>query len=282
MEPDKEVINKWQKAAQFWEEHYDVIRQMFAPVAQALIADAQVGKGQTVLDVASGSGEPALTVASFVGPEGKVIGVDPIPEMVESSRRAAARFGLKNAEFEVASADKLPFPAETFDAVVSRFGAMFFPSPVDGVREMLRVLKPGRKLSAAVWALAERNPFSFALAQVIDRYIPPTPLAPDAPDMFRFAPAGKLLDIFSQAGAVAPKERILHFNIQAPISVEEFWTLRLDLSEVLREKLGKLSAEQNAQVKRLTLDAFRRYSTSAGMSIPAEVLIVSGVKTRAA
>jgi SAM-dependent methyltransferase len=282
MQPDEEIINRWKNSAQFWEKHYEVIRQMFAPVAQALIVGAQIGRGQTVLDVASGSGEPALTVASFVGPEGKVFGVDPIPEMVESSRRAAGRFGLKNAKFEIAFADQLPFPAETFDAAVSRFGIMFFPSPVDGVREMLRVLKPGRKLAVAVWSLAERNPFSYTLSRAIDRYVPPPPLDPDAPDMFRFAGPGKLLDIFSQAGAVAPTEHILHFNIQAPISVEEFWTLRCDLSEILREKIAKLSDEQKTEVKHLALEAFRDYSTAQGMSFPAEVLIVSGAKSPAA
>ena len=134
---------------------------MFAPVTQALVEDGLIGSGHTVLDIATGPGEPALTVAALVGPEGKVFGIDPIPEMVAAARRAADRLGFRNAQFEVASADHLPFPADTFDAVVSRFGVMFFPSPVDAVREMLRVLKPGRKLALAVWHFAERNPFHY-------------------------------------------------------------------------------------------------------------------------
>ena len=77
--------------------------------------------------------------------------MDPVPEMVAAARRAADHSGVRNAQFGVAFADDLPFVAETFDAVVSRFGVMFFPSPGDGVREMLRVLRPGRKLALAVW-----------------------------------------------------------------------------------------------------------------------------------
>ncbi len=137
-----EVINRWANSARFWEKHHEVIRHLFGPVAQALVDDAKIGMGQTVLDVATGPGEPALTVAALIGPDGKIFGVDPIPEMIAGARRAAGRLGLKNAKFEVGSADQLPFPDSTFDAAISRFGVMFFPSPVDGIREMLRVLKP--------------------------------------------------------------------------------------------------------------------------------------------
>jgi len=278
MQPENEIINRWTSSAPFWEMHHQIIRQMFAPVAQALFLDAQIGPLHTVLDVATGPGEPALTAAELVGPEGKVFGVDPIPEMVAGARRAADRLGLKNAKFEVAFADQLPFPNATFDAVISRFGVMFFPSPVDGVREMLRVLKPGRKLAMAVWASAERNPFHYALSRVMDRYVESPPLEPDAADAFRFASPGKLLDIISQAGVLAPNERILRFKIEAPILVEEFWTLRCDMSEVLREKLASLTGGQRAAVKHQALEAFREYSTDRGMSFPAEVILLSGAK----
>lgn len=253
---------------------------MFAPVTQALIEDGQVGSGQTVLDVAMGPGEPSLTVAAVVGREGKVFGVDPIPDMVAGARRGADRLGLKNVTFEVASADHLPFPDDTFDSVISRFGVMFFPSPVDGVREMLRVLKPGRKLALAVWSLADRNAFHFALSRVIDRHVKPQPPEPDAPDAFRFAEQGKLLKIVSQAGAMNASERVLKFKIEAPISPEEFWNLRLEMSETVREKIAKLTKEQAAEVRRQALDAFREYSTERGMSFPGEVLVVSGTKKR--
>jgi ubiquinone/menaquinone biosynthesis C-methylase UbiE len=276
MQPNQDVIDRWSGAAPFWEKHREIIRQMFAPVTQALIEEGLVGRGHSVLDVATGPGEPALSVAAVVGPEGKVVGVDPVPGMVAAARRAAERLGIGNARFEVAPADQLPFPADTFDAVVSRFGVMFFPSPVEAVREMLRVLRPGRKLALAVWHFAERNPFHYSFSRVIDRYVESPPIAPDAPDAFRFASEGKLRDVLGEAGAMATSERLLQFKIDAPILLEDFWTLRCEMSEKLREKFATLSGEQLAEVKRQTLEALREYSTDRGLSFPGEVLIVNG------
>ena len=280
MQPDNAVINSWRDSAPFWEKHREIILQMFAPVTQALVEDARIGPGHSVLDIATGPGEPGLTIASIVGPGGKVFGTDPAPEMVDAARRATDRLGLSNAKFEVASADRLPFLADTFDAVICRFGVMFFPSPVEGVREMLRVLKPGRELCLAVWHFADRNPFFYTLSRVMERFVDSPPPAPDAPDAFRFATPGKLRDVLTEAGAIAPSERLLQFTIQAPISVEDLWILRSEMSEKLREKLATLSTEQASEVKRQSLEALRGYSTGYGMSFPAEVLIVSGTKSR--
>jgi ubiquinone/menaquinone biosynthesis C-methylase UbiE len=283
MRPDEEILNRWRGSAPFWEKHRDIIRGMFAPITQALIEDAGIGTQDSVLDVATGPGEPALSVAAVVGPNGKVFGVDAIHGMIAAARTEAQRLGLKNTKFDVAFADDLPFAANTFDAVVSRFGVMFFPSPVDGVREMLRVLNPGRKLAFAVWHFAERNPFHSALSRVMDRFVDSPPLEPDALDAFRFAPRGKLLKVFSEAGVAEPSERLLQFKIEAtPVSVEGFWNLRREMSEKLSEKFATLSEELKLKVTQEMLSSLAEYSTANGMSFPAEVLIVSGSKARPA
>jgi ubiquinone/menaquinone biosynthesis C-methylase UbiE len=77
----QEVISRWSETAPYWEKHRAIIREMFAPVTQALIEHAQIAKRSTVLDVATGPGEPALAVAELVGTEGKVLGIDAVPEI---------------------------------------------------------------------------------------------------------------------------------------------------------------------------------------------------------
>ena len=276
MQRDQEVINRWSGSAPYWEKHREIIRHMFGPITEAVVEEGQIGSGQSVLDIATGPGEPALTIASLIGPQGKVFGVDPIPEMVAAARREASRLELRNVQFDVASADHLPFPANTFDAVVSRFGVMFFPSPLDAVREMLRVLKPGQKLVLAVWHFAERNPFHCSLSRVVDRYVDSPPPEPDALDTFRFAAPGKLREILNEAAVTAPTERLLQFTIDVPMSVEDYWALRLEMSAKLREKISMLPQEQMTELTRQALESIREYSTDRGIRFPAEVLIVSG------
>jgi ubiquinone/menaquinone biosynthesis C-methylase UbiE len=275
-EANLDNLRAWRDSAPFWDKHRATIQQMFAPVTNALIEDAVINPGQYVLDLATGPGEPALTIAGLVGPEGKVIGIDQSPEMVQVAAREASCLGYGHVRFEVASVEGLPFQADTFDAVVSRFGVMFFPSPIDAVREMLRVLKPGRKLALAVWSFPERNSFHYALADVIERFVPTPPGASDNRDAFRFAAPGKLRDILAEAGAVAPTERLLQFSVQASISIEEFWAMRAEMSDKLREKIAKLSPGQFQELTAQAVEALRPYATDQGVSLPAEVLIVSG------
>src|SRR5260370_36323328 len=89
MQPDQEVINRWTGSAPYWEKNREIIGQMFAPITRALVEDGEIGGGQVVLDIATGPGEPALRLAAVVGPEGKIFGIDPIPEMVAGGCRGA-------------------------------------------------------------------------------------------------------------------------------------------------------------------------------------------------
>jgi SAM-dependent methyltransferase len=282
MPPHQAVIDRWSGAAPFWEKHREMICRMFAPVTEALVDDAGIASGHTVLDVATGPGEPALGVAAVVGPHGKVVGVDPIPEMVAAACRTTTNRGVTNAQFHVAFADDLPFPTGAFDAVISRFGVMFFPSPLHAVREMLRVLRPGGTVALAVWDLPDRNPFFHIMSNAIERYIESPPFDPDAPDAFRFAAPGKLCNVLSEAGALSPAERLLPFTIQAPVSPEDFWSLRCEMSEKLREKVAALSSDQLTNVKSHVLDSLRGYSNDGMMNLPAQILIVTGTKNASA
>ena len=274
----RELIDRWNNSARDSDKNPEIIRQLFAPVSEALIDDAEIAPGQSVLDVATGSGEPALRIAKLVGSNGEVVGIDPVASLIEAARGVAERRSLNNARFDTGSADSLPFPDDRFDAVVSRFGVMFFSSPVAGTREMLRVLKPGKKMAFAVWHFLDNNPFHNVLARIVDPVLPPPELPPDAPEAFRFAAAGKLQAIVAQAGAANPVERLFRFSIDVPLSPEDFWNVRMEMSEKLRERLAKLQPDSFEDLKRRSIAAFQEYSSPNGLSFPAEVRLVSARK----
>jgi SAM-dependent methyltransferase len=250
---------------------------MFGPITGALIQDAAVAPGFNVLDVGTGPGEPALSAARIVGKTGNVCGIDPAPEMIAAARRAAGGQGIDNVRFEVSSADNLPFAPDTFDAMVSRFAIMFFPSPIKGVEEILRVLKPTARAAFAVWSHEGNNPFHYVFSRVMERYVDSPPPAEDS-DPYRFAASGKLRAILDQAGALDTTERLFRFRIEAPLSVEAFWDLRSEMSDKFRSKLAMLSPETRQEARLQVFDGLREYADEKGMSFPAEVLIVGGKK----
>jgi len=273
-----DTLREWRESAQYWERHAQTIRTMFAPVTRALIEDAGISEGDKVLDVAGGPGEPSLTIAEVVGPVGSVTCTDAVAEMVAAAQSEALRRGLKNISFEQCLADSLPFEDDSFDAAVCRMGVMFFPDPLLGLREMLRVIKSDASLSFAVWSDSNLNPYAYIVTDVISRHIPTPPADPDAPSAFRFAERGKLAQILTDAGATRVHERLLKFHIEAPISRDEFWEMRSGTSGTLREKLDAMPGDMRLEIANEVREAIAEFFPNERMSFPAQMLIVTGDK----
>ena len=251
---------------------------MFAPITEAMIDRAGIREGQSVLDVAGGAGEPSLTIAERVGPDGSVMCTDAVAEMVEAARHEASRRGLKNMQFRQCTADSLPFPENSFDVVVSRLGAMFFPDAVGSMREMLRVVRPGGSLTFAVWYKSDVNPFCYLVSGVMDQHVKAAEADPNAPNAFRFAEPGKLSGVMTQAGAIEVEESVISFDLEAPISARQFWTIRSQTSDMLREKLTKMSADEQVQIAVEIEQAVKEFFPGDQMKFPAQLLIVTGNK----
>jgi ubiquinone/menaquinone biosynthesis C-methylase UbiE len=274
-----EVLREWRASAYFWQKHAGTIRTMFDPVTEALIDDAGIMEGDAVLDVAGGAGEPSLTIAERVGPTGSVTYSDVVVEMVAAAESEAKRRGLTNVAFRQCSAESLPFEDNSFDAVVSRLGVMFFPDPVAALREMLRVAKREGLISLAVWSKSELNPFSYLITNVVARHFEPVATVdPNAPGAFRFAEPGTLAALFKNAGATEVRERALKFHIAAPISPKKFWEMRSETSGTLREKLLTLPVQQQDRVAKEVQDAVGEFFPDNQMNFPAQMIIVTGRK----
>ena len=273
-----EVLATWEASSHYWSKHQAMIEKMFAPLSQALIEEANLESGQAVLDVGGGSGQPSLAIAAVVGDYGSVTYTDPAAGMVKTARAEAERRGLTNIQFHQCAAEQLPFADASFDVAVGRMSAMFFTEVAAALREILRVVKPGGSVSFLVWADKAMNPFFNVLAEILDRFVPAEPQAEDAPEAFRFSPPGKLRELLTAAGATSVTERALDFSIEAPITSEQFWELRTEMSDSFRNKLARLVPDQVAAIKYTVQKQVGSYFKTGGMVFPGQVLLVTGKK----
>lgn len=273
-----EVLAAWETSAQYWSKYQALIETMFAPLSRALIEEAGICTGHTVLDVGGGSGEPSFTIAASVGEAGSVVYTDPAAGMVKTAQTEAERRLLTNIKFQQCAAEKLPFADSSFDVVVSRLSAMFFADASAAFGQTLRVLKPGGTASFLVWADREANPFFNVVSEILDRFVPAELIEDDAPEAFRFAAAGKLAGLLREAGASSVTEREFPFAIEAPITVDQFWQLRTEMSDTFRKKLARLVPDQVAAIRYTVQKKVGSYFKSGIMSFPGKVRIVSGKK----
>jgi SAM-dependent methyltransferase len=272
-----EIRKRWGEAAASWQRRTAELRDMFGPITAELIVAAEIESGNAVLDVAGGTGEPALTIVQTVGPLGAVMCTDIAQEMLEVAQHEALVQQLENIAFYTTGAESLPFDDAVFDAVTCRLGAMFFSEPIVAVSQMLRVAKSGSKIAFAVWSGYEENPF-FSL---VDRFLAGSESAPkndDVPGAFRYGEPGKLASLLAQAGTGETTEALLDFRMRTSVSLEQFWPLKVDLSNSVKEVLADLSEADGLLLAREITSAAKSYFGSGQLDMPARVLIVSGRK----
>jgi SAM-dependent methyltransferase len=169
--------DQWNSAAAGWNEWSGLIDRSAGRVSERLVEMAGVKEGDRVLDVAAGYGEPSLTAARRAGPEGNVVATDISTEMLEFGRQRAAANGVENIEFMQSDASSLDFPAESFDAAVSRWGIIFEPDGEGAAAKVRGFLKPGGRFAISSWGPPERVPFiAIAMKTAMEKLgVPPPP-----------------------------------------------------------------------------------------------------------
>ena len=226
--PDKaRVFVEWRGRARHWDAWADRMAEMADRFNQPLIEATGIGPGDRVLDLASGSGEPALSIARAVGPKGHVTATDLVPDMVASGARRAREAALDNIVFEVADMESLPFSDDAFDRVTCRFGLMFVPDPVRALTQARRVLVPGGKAGFMVWGPFEDTTNFTVLHQAFLDLFPDE--APDFETPFRLGAEGAMKALFTDAGFADVEERELRFAPEIPTRVK-FWRPNVDMT----------------------------------------------------
>ena len=247
----------------------------FRPFGRRLVELAGLGKGMWVLDVATGPGEPALTIARRVGPRGLVLGVDFSPVMIRRARRRAQRSGARNAHFREMDAERLALDAMTFDRVFCRFGLMLMPDAERALREMRRVLVPGGRVAIAVWSAQNRVNTLGIVRRVLERYDAFHP-PPGAPNFFRFGKAGAVGQALQATGfrQVRAERMTVEWVFKGP---DEFWD-SMKRAPSLRRALAKVAPAVRRAVKDDVFRALEKFRRRGKLRIPNEAVLAIGIR----
>ena len=248
---------------------------------ELLVRAAQIRQGMRVLDIASGAGDPAITLAENIGPGGRVIAIDVVLKRVYEAKQNARKKGLNHLNFLQADAQTLPFFDRTFDVITCRFGAVYFPDVEKAMEEALRGLKPGGKAFLLVWGAEEQQERVMCIRQVLGKYEGEHGEVArgnfSKPGLYRFADPEPLLDILKSIGfeRVKAKSRV----------IPEVWvgTLKeyLEIGGLLsvESHIERYSPERQEQIRNEILMEMRRYCGGEQIRFKQSVILVSGERS---
>jgi enediyne biosynthesis protein CalE5 len=266
----------WDDSAEGWKRWWPAFERAAQTVNDRLVELAGVRAGNRVLDIATGSGEPALTAARVAGQSGRVVAVDMSPGMLAVARERIDAAGLKNIELIESDAESLTFDAHSFDAALCRWGLMFMPDLDGVVRGLHRVLKPGGRFATAVWSAADKVPMCGLARDAIRRITGIAP-PPNAPDPIKLADPSILERALAGGGFrdVTIEKHIVTFEFP---SADAFADFRSQIGGT-RAMLAKMPAEVARQVREAVVASAREYATAGGVVRLSNETICFGART---
>ena len=241
-----------------------------------IIDQLHLKASDAVLDIAGGTGEPGLTIASIVK-NGKVIITDLAEEMLAIAAENATRKNVTNAETQVCDVCELPFADNSFDAISCRFGYMFFPDLLLATREMARVLKPGGRIAVSVWGPPEKNFWVTAVGGTINQNMQLDPPPPGAPGMFRCAEPEMIQGLFKAAGLKQTGEKEVNSSLNLE-STEVYWNMMTEVAAPFVAALSKADAEMKTKIKGEVFQKIKEKMGSDTVSLNGNARVIYGVK----
>ena len=242
----------WNKFSAGWKKYDEFTMKFLKPSGDVIIRELDIQETDLVLDVASGTGEPGLTIAKLAA-KGKVIGTDLSEQMLAIADEHAKEKGIENYETIVSDISELPFSNDHFNKLSCRMGFMFFPDMQMAANEMYRVLKNGGKLATSVWDEAGGNPWITIIMNVIKENVE-MPVPPQgAPGMFRCA--GNIIrSVLENAGF----KNIREFPVKGKIeygSIDFYWK---NMTEIAAPIVGALSKTDDMTREKIKAEVYRR------------------------
>lgn len=266
----------WNKFSPGWKKWDELFMDFLKPMGDEIIRKLNPKNNDKILDIASGTGEPGLTIASMLE-GGKVFITDLAEDMLKIAWENARLRKINNIEILSCDVSELPFNDNTFDAISCRFGFMFFPDMLLAAKEMARVLKQGGRIATSVWNAPEKNFWVTAVNETLKRNIDlPTP-PPGSPGMFRCANEQLMADLFSRVGLKNISIKEVNGKLKCK-TAEVYWTVMTELAAPVVAALNNADDTMREKIKQEVYQVVNQKYPDGNVLIDSSALIIHGEK----
>jgi SAM-dependent methyltransferase len=197
--------------------------------------------------------------------------------MLAVASKSAADRRLPNVATKVCEAGSLPFADGSFDAVLCRFGFMFFPDVHAAAGEFARVARPGASIVAAVWAKPDSNAWATTIMATIARHVTLPAPTPEAPGLFRCAPDGYMREVFARADLEDISEERVSFSLDLE-SAEQYWSFMTEVAAPVVAGLAQATESQRQTIHDEVLDLVEGHVSAGRVSLPSTATVITGTR----
>jgi ubiquinone/menaquinone biosynthesis C-methylase UbiE len=257
----------WERMASSWERRRKLTFRSTRKVSDWLVDQVDPRPGQTIVELASGTGETGFLAASRLGEEGRLISSDFSPQMVRAAEHIASELGISNAEFRVLDAERIELDDASVDGVLCRYSYMLMGEPLQALRETRRVLRPGGRVAFSTWGEPGRNPWMTLSARLMIERGLMEPFSSDGPGMFAMPDAETITPLLTEAGfgKVEVEQMEVSWRFDSP---DQLWIFASELQGPIALAIENLDDEQQRAVRAAIEERASEFATDGGYELP--------------
>jgi len=264
----------WEAMAPGWDDRHAYFEESARPVAERMLELLVLAPGQTILELAAGTGVVGFAAAALVRPDGRVIVSDFSEAMVEAAQRHADELGIANVDCRVLDAEQIDLPNDSVDGVLCRWGYMLMSDPGTAFAETRRVLRPGGRLSCSVFGAPERNPWVALPSHVLQERGHMPPPAARAPGILALADHDRLRSLFTGAGFFEPEINEVAFTWRFP-DTDAYWEFLTGAAGAIAMVVERLDRDERESIRAEVSERAGSFAGPEGIELPAMSLIAS-------
>ena len=260
-------LDVWQRMAEGWDRERRWMSDSSRAVSEWMIEALDPLPGETILELAGGTGETGFVAAAALGDTGRLISTDFAPKMVAAARAESQRLGLGNVDHRELDAERMELESDSVDGVLCRWGYMLMADPARALEETRRVLRPDGRLVLSVFAAPEQNPWVSLPARVLREHTGAGPPDPTTPGILAMADPERTRSLLGEAGFEARRMEDIGLTWRFD-GFEAYWRFLTQLAGAIALAIAALAQEDRLALRRRIEDAVEPYRSDGGYELP--------------